>query len=98
MNREAPRFVDFGRWTAGTWTTRTPDIWFAIGCTYSRNERPYGIGGPALAFGRRTWTVFALCSRPEYKARRIDPWKTESEEFPALVPPQRGLARMLWWR
>ncbi|WP_435244283.1 hypothetical protein [Streptomyces sioyaensis] len=98
MKREAAGFVDFGRWTAGTWTTKTPGIWFAVGYTYSRSERPYGTGGPALTLGRRTWSVFALYSRAEYKARRNDPWATESEEFQPLPRPRCGLGRMLWWR
>ncbi|MGG2460168.1 hypothetical protein ACO0M4_10160 [Streptomyces sp. RGM 3693] len=98
MNREASRFVEFDRWTAGTWRTKLPGIWFAIGYTYSRNERPYGIGGPAITFGRRTWAVFALCSRAEYKGRKVDPWVKESEEFQPLVQPRRGLARLAWWR
>ncbi|WP_328333431.1 hypothetical protein [Streptomyces sp. NBC_00455] len=98
MKRETPGVVDFGRWTAGTWTTSTPGVWFAIGYTYSSNERPYGIGGPAITFGRRTWAVFTLCSRAEQRARKDDPWKTESEEFQPLPRPRRGLARLRWWR
>lgn len=98
MSRATRGVVDFGRWTVGTWTTETPGIWFAIGYTYRSAERPYGISGPAITIGRRTWAMFTRFSRSEYKARSVDPWKTESEEFPALAPPQRGLARMLWWR
>lgn len=94
MKREASSFVSVGRWTAGTWTTRTPGIWFAIGYTYSRDVRPYGIGGPAITFGRRTWAVFALCSRAEYKARAIDPWAKENEEF----QPLPSSSRPRWWR
>ncbi|MFI1012610.1 hypothetical protein [Streptomyces sp. NPDC020965] len=90
-------FVDFGRWTAGTWTTDTPGIWFAVGYTYSRAERPYGIGGPAITLGRRTWAVSALRSRAEYRARKRDPWAKGSEEFQRLPRARRGLRR-LWWR
>ncbi|WJV44543.1 hypothetical protein [Streptomyces flavofungini] len=98
MRRAAPGFVDFGRWTARTWTTKTPGVWLAVGYTYRGNERPYGIGGPAITFGRRTWAVFALCSRAEHKARKHDPWATESEEFQPLPRHRRGLGRLRWWR
>ncbi|MFE3139683.1 hypothetical protein [Streptomyces scopuliridis] len=98
MRREVPGFVDCGRWTAGTWTTETPGVWFAIGYTYSCTVMPYGVGGPAITFGRRTWAVFALYSRAEYKARKNDPWAKESEEFQPLPSSSRGLRRLLWWR
>lgn len=98
MKRAAAGFVDFGRWTVGTWTTATPGVWFAIGYTYSRTVKPYGIGGPAVTLGRRTWAVFTLCSRAEYKARKRDPWAKESEEFQPLPRHRRGLERLLWWR
>ncbi|GAB2990483.1 hypothetical protein GCM10023080_065370 [Streptomyces pseudoechinosporeus] len=55
MRRETVGFINFGRWTAGTWTTKTTGIWLAIGYTYSRTVKPYGIGGPAITSGRRTW-------------------------------------------
>ncbi|MFE2157056.1 hypothetical protein ACFW9M_04495 [Streptomyces lydicus] len=97
MKRGARGFVDFGRWTAGTWTTKTPGIWFAIGYTYSRNERPYGICGPAIIFGRRTWAVLPLYSHAEYKARKDDPWAKDSEEFQPLPRRYRWLRRLLWW-
>ncbi|WP_043267650.1 hypothetical protein [Streptomyces sp. CT34] len=97
MNHEASRCVDFGRWAAGTWTTKTPGIRFAIGHIYSRNDWPYDIGGPALTFGRRTWAVFALCCA-EYKARKVDPWAKENQAHQPLVPSRRGLARLAWWR
>ncbi|MFD3514858.1 hypothetical protein [Streptomyces sp. NPDC058657] len=91
MKRTADGFVDFGRWTAGTWTTATPGIWFAIGYTYSSSVgRPHRIGGPALTLGRRTWAVFSLCSRAEYKARKVDPWEKASEDF-------QPLPRRRWW-
>ncbi|MGG7574152.1 hypothetical protein [Streptomyces sirii] len=98
MKPEAAGFAGFGRWAAGTWTTETPGIWFAVGYTYSRSERPYGVGGPAITFGRRTWAVFSMYSRAEYLARKNDPWAKESEEFQPLSRPRRGLGRLLWWR
>lgn len=98
MRRATTGFVDFGRWTAGTWTTETPGIWFAIGYTYSRAVKPSGASGPAITLGRRTWAVFSLYSRAEYKARKNDPWAKESEEFQALPRPRRGLRRLLWSR
>ncbi|MER5223896.1 hypothetical protein [Streptomyces flaveus] len=55
MRRETAGFINFGRWTTGTWTTKTTGIWFAIGYTYSRTVKSYGIGGPAITSGRRTW-------------------------------------------
>ncbi|WP_370418965.1 hypothetical protein AB8O64_10945 [Streptomyces sp. QH1-20] len=97
MKRGAAGFVDFGRWTAGTWTTKAPGIWFAVGYTYSRDEWPYGACGPALTVGRRTWAVFPLYSRAEYRVRRGDPWAKESEEFQPLPRPRCGLRRLLWW-
>ncbi|AKN68717.1 hypothetical protein QR97_01880 [Streptomyces sp. PBH53] len=85
------QFVDFGRWTAGYWTTKTPGIWFAVGYVYSRNEKPYGISGPAITIGRRTWAVCPLYSRAEHKQRKNDPWAKGSEEFQPL-PRRRP-----WW-
>ncbi|MEV0437712.1 hypothetical protein AB0I84_22940 [Streptomyces spectabilis] len=98
MKRGAAGFVDFGRWTAGTWTSHTPGIWFAVGYTYRNSERPYGICGPAITIGRRTWAVFPLYSRAEYKARKNDPWAKESEEFQPLPQSRCGLRRLRWWR
>ncbi|WP_413100861.1 hypothetical protein [Streptomyces sp. Inha503] len=90
MRRSNPGFIDFGRWTAGTWTT-APGIWFAIGYAYSRDESPYGVCGPAITIGRRTWAVFALYSRAEHEARKRDPWAKASEEFQPLPRCRR------WW-
>ncbi|MER5301361.1 hypothetical protein ABT039_18065 [Streptomyces lasiicapitis] len=98
MRRGAAGFVDFGRWTAGTWTSQTPGVWFAVGYTYRNSERPYGICGPAITIGRRTWAVFPLYSRAEYRARKNDPWAKASEEFQLLPQPRRGLRRLLWWQ
>ena len=91
MSCEGAGFVSLGRWTAGTWTTETPGVWFAIGFAYSRDEKSCGTSGPAITFGRRTWAVLPLCSRAVHKARRNDPWAKASEEFQPL-PRQRG-----WW-
>ncbi|MFD7334886.1 hypothetical protein ACFV98_02635 [Streptomyces violascens] len=88
MKRTATGSIELGRWSAGTWTTETSGIWFAIGCFHGRGTKPYGIGGPAITLGRRTWAVFPTCSRAEYKERKQDPWAMESEEFQPL-PRQR---------
>ncbi|KOU01836.1 hypothetical protein ADK86_11670 [Streptomyces sp. NRRL F-5755] len=90
MKRSPVRFVDFGRWTIGTWSTG-PDTWFAIGYTYSSSTRPYGVVGPAITFGRRSWGAYARYSRAEYRARKNEPWAKESEEFRPL-PRRRS-----WW-
>ncbi|MFE7567755.1 hypothetical protein ACFU76_12415 [Streptomyces sp. NPDC057539] len=74
-----------------------PGGWLAIGYT-SGTVRPYGIGGPAITFGHRTWAVFASYSRAECKARKADPWAKESEKFQPLPCPSRRLRRLLWWR
>ncbi|NGO67015.1 hypothetical protein [Streptomyces boncukensis] len=88
------RFTDFGRWTAGTWTTDVPGVWFAIGYVYTRDVKPYGVCGPAITIGRRTWAVCARHPRAEYKARKDDPWATENEEFRPLPRARKGR----WWR
>ncbi|MYW67189.1 hypothetical protein GTY65_24425 [Streptomyces sp. SID8379] len=103
--RGAPGFVDVGRWTAGTWTSTRPGTLLSLGYAFRGDASSYDRCGLTVAVGRRTWAVFTLYSRAEYRDRKRDPWAKASEEFQPLSRARSGrwgtvadwVEGVIWW-
>ncbi|MFZ3557157.1 hypothetical protein [Streptomyces sp. BH055] len=103
--RGAPGFVDVGRWTAGTWTTPHPGNVLALGYAFRGDARSHEKCGLTVSFGRRSWGLFTLTSRADWRERKKDPWAKASEEFQPLPRAnsagwgrfQEWAEDILWW-
>ncbi len=65
---------------------------FSVGSVRRFGAASYEPCGLTVSVGRRSWSVFAVCSRAAYRAGA--PWRPESEEF----KPLRRSGHRGWWR
>ncbi|WP_435060235.1 hypothetical protein [Streptomyces sp. bgisy060] len=69
---------------------------FAVGSVRRFGAVSYELCGVRVSVGRRSWAVFATCSRAAYRAGVL--WWLEDEEFRPLRRSRRWDRLVVWWR
>lgn len=87
-----PVWRRWGRWAVSRSVGEEPGELFSVGYVLRFGAASYEPCGLRVSVGRRSWSMFAICSRAEYRAGA--PWRPESEEF----KPLRRSGLRGWWR